>query len=62
MCVYILFQILFPLKLLKNVKYSSLCYTADLFVIYFVYSSVCILKSCTRKKKKAWNLLEMDTN
>ena len=63
MCVYILFQILFPVKLLKNVEYSSLCYTAGLFVGYlFLYSSVCILKSCTVKKKKARNLLGMDTN
>ena len=26
-CIYILFQILFPYRLLQNIEYSSLCYT-----------------------------------
>ena len=38
--VSILFQILFPFRLLQNMEQSSLCYTVSLLVIYFKYSSV----------------------
>ena len=38
MYIYILFQILFPYRLLQNMKYSSLCYTVSLYE--------CILLTC----------------
>ena len=49
-CECVLFQILFPSKLLQNVKYSSL-YRTSLLVIYFVYSSV-YFKEIHLKRKK----------
>ena len=43
MCVYIyiLFQVLFPSRLLlQDIKYSSLCFTADSSRLSYIYSTV----------------------
>ena len=39
---YILFQILFPSRLLQDIEYSSVLYSRSLLVIYFLFSRVCI--------------------
>ena len=41
--MYILFQILFPYRLLQNLEYSSLCYTVGPCCLSIIYSSVYIL-------------------
>ena len=45
-CVEILFQILFPYRLLQNTEYSSLCYIQSVLVVYFIHSS-CICEPQT---------------
>ena len=40
--MYILFQILFPSRLLQDIEYSSVLYSRSLLVIYFLFSRVCI--------------------
>ena len=37
---FILFQILFPFRILQNIVQNSLCYTVSLLVFYFTYSSI----------------------
>ena len=41
--ISILFQILFPFRLLQNIEQSSLCYSRSLLVIYVKCSSVYML-------------------
>ena len=44
MYISIVFQILFHYRLLQAIEYSSMCYTAGLFLkIYFICSSVYLL-------------------
>ena len=38
-----LFQILFPFRLLQNIKQSSLCYVVGSCSLFILYSTVCIL-------------------
>ena len=40
--MYILFQILFPSRLLQDIEYNSVLYSRSLLVIYFLFSRVCI--------------------
>ena len=40
--IYILFQILFPYRLLQNIEYSSLCYTVGPGWLYIL----CIIQYC----------------
>ena len=44
MCIniYILFQILFPYRLLQNIEYSSLCYIVGSCWLSILYIVVCI--------------------
>ena len=39
--IYILFQILFPYRLLQNIEYSSLCYSRSLW-LSILYTVVCM--------------------
>ena len=39
---YILFQILFPYRLLQDIEYSSLCYTVGPYWLSILYIVVCI--------------------
>ena len=41
-CIYILFQIIFHYRLLKDIEYSSLCYTVGPCYLYILYIVVCI--------------------
>ena len=40
--IYIPFQILFPISLLQNIDYSSLCYTVGPCWLSILYIVVCI--------------------
>jgi len=40
--IYIIFQTLFPHRLLQNIKYSSLCYTVGPSWLSILYTIVCI--------------------
>ena len=40
--IYILFQILFPYRLLQNIECSSLCYTVDPCWLSVLYRVACI--------------------
>ena len=40
--VPILFQVLFPFRLLQNTEYGSLCYTVGPCWLPFLYTGVCI--------------------
>ena len=37
------FQVLFPYRLVQNIKYSSLLYGRFLLAVYFIYSGVYVL-------------------
>ena len=40
-CVHILFQVLFPSRLLlQDIEYSSLCFTADSSRLSYIYGTV----------------------
>ena len=41
-CAYILFQILFPYRLLQNIVYSSLCCTVGLCYLSTLYTVMCM--------------------
>ena len=43
MCVYVLFQIFFPYKLLQNIEYNSLCYTVGPYCLFILYIVVYLL-------------------
>ena len=45
--ISILFQVLFPFKLLQNIKQSSLCYTIGPCWLSILYTVVCICQSQT---------------
>ena len=45
--IFFLFQILFPYRLLQNIEFPVL-YSRSLLVIYFIYSSVCMLIPSSR--------------
>ena len=40
--MYLLFQIIFPYKLLQNIEYGSLCYTAVPWWLSVFYTVVCL--------------------
>ena len=40
--IYVLFQILFPYRLLHNIKYSSWCYKVVPCWLYILYIVVCV--------------------
>ena len=39
-CIYILFQIIFPCRLLQNIEYSSLCYTVSSCSLFYIQECV----------------------
>ena len=41
-CIYVLFHILFHYSLLKDIEYSSLCYTVGPYCLPILYIVVCI--------------------
>ena len=41
-CIYIIFQILFPYNLLQNIEYSSVCYTVGPCCLSVLYIVVCV--------------------
>ena len=43
--IFIIFQILFPYRLLQNIEYSSLCYTVGPCWLFTLYIVVCVFQS-----------------
>ena len=46
--IYILFQILFPYRLLQDIEYSSLLYTVNPCCLSFIYGNVHLLITCSQ--------------